>query len=235
MDIAIIQLQEIQAARERIRFFNVYQGIPISYTGEVLEVFNRTAMFKIHSNQILSMLSDKRTYLQNRRFSQTVKARIIDSSMDEEIVTLGNFEFTDNKIGKRMHIRVVPKDPTRVQVTNLKQEARGDLIEISIRGLSITMNATLYDTRFSGYGKNIYTSLKLSEPGLRLPQITLPGTIKNVILKKKEHLVRIGIQTFPEKDVDKVLSKYIARRQNQIVQEIKRKTSKDHVISTDEI
>jgi hypothetical protein len=224
MNIIVHQLQQILHAQEEVRFLNLYRGIPISYHGNVVEVGKQTVRFRVHPNQILCIKRDKYTLLESNLLPRVVKASLFSADMGAKRVLLGKFEYEGTTVGKRLHVRVEPRNPLQLTLTTSSEEIPADLVDISLRGLAVLIVPHLFNTRLSKSDKQVKAHLELPLHR-QTAQISIEGIIRSISQETVEKTLKIGILTFPDSDAELLLSKYIARRQKEIIKELDKLTS----------
>lgn len=224
MNIIVHQLQQVLHAQEEVSFLNLYRGIPISYHGNLVEVGKQTVRFRVHPNQILCIKKDKYTLLESNLLPRAVKASLFSADMAAKRILLGKFEYEGTTVGKRLHVRVDPRRPIQLTLTTPSEEIPADLVDISLRGLAVHMDPHLFNTRLSKSDKQVKVHLDLPLRR-KTTQIGIEGIIRNISQETAEKTLKIGILTFPDHDVELLLSEYIARRQKEIIEELDDLTS----------
>jgi len=96
----------------------------------------------------------------------------------------------------------------------------GELIEISLGGIGMRIHKNAISNSIQpGNAVTIELVIPLNVSGL-YESISLKGVIRNKI-EKSNDAYRLGIQTFPEKKSEIIIQHYIARRQSEIIKELK--------------
>jgi hypothetical protein len=219
--------QRIMQNREEVKFTNIYHGIPVSYTGSVTEVGTNAIRFNIHRNQLFCILQDGFTYLESNQLPRVVKARVVTLNMRGQVVLLSNFEYSNISFINRKFVRVAPTEETAVMIAsevmtiNDIYAYKTDLTEISLRGMSLLINPALFSLNYLTRGQKVDTSLELRDNDGKKYPLSIKGVIRNTTRPTNARAVRLGLQTFPEGQVEGFLSRYIANRQTEILKEIR--------------
>jgi hypothetical protein len=131
--------QQIAQAGERIRLFNVYQGVPIAYPAEILQVESDSILVQTEKYQVACLYREKITYVQNHLLPGVSKAAVLELNVTALQARLGAFELSEGGIGDRMQVRVQPKDAisSNLKARITKIVIHGELADISKDGLGI--------------------------------------------------------------------------------------------------
>jgi hypothetical protein len=219
--------QRIMQNREEVKFTNIYQGIPVTYTGNVTEVGTNAIRFTIHRNQLFCIMQDGFTYLEANQLPRVVKAKVVTLNMRGQVVLLSNFEYSNISFINRKYVRVAPTEETPVMVAsevmmmNDVYAYRTDLSEISLRVMALQINPALFSLNYLTRGQKVDTSFELRDTDGKKYPLTVKGVIRNTTRAANQRSVRLGIQCFPEGQVEGFLSRYIANRQTEILKAIR--------------
>ena len=209
-----------------VKLLNVYQGVPVVYDAEVLEIKEGFVRLKVHPLQLVCLRLNKNTHIS---FSNmTYKAIVSSVDIENEMVLLSNIE-PCHDFGKRKFVRVKPSGPTDVDVfviktvnTDMGKWLNSTMLDISIRGLAVKM-----DKFMTGLTKlEVNNLLKLN---FYLPsfgeggdfRMYLDGVVRGIRDIKGTNDVRIGISTSPGNEAEGFLTRYVSQRQNDILKSLK--------------
>jgi hypothetical protein len=230
MSVPLLHFEKILNNDGDVRFINVYKGVPISYSGKVIEIGVTSVRFTVHSNQILCIRHEGLSHLVCPDLPKVVKGNYLSSDIPAQTVLLTAFEESQHSIGTRTYIRVHPKDLIDVIIisdSNVNREVktlRGSLVDISIKGAAIYLSLSIANLNALSKGDTADVVLFLPDSKHREQQISLKGVLKNITQSVSgKRSVRLGLQTFPDRTAETFLARYVAQRQTDILKEIREK------------
>ncbi len=212
---AISNLELIREKKVKITVLNTYRGVPIQYKASVVHTTSNSVYLKTHPIQEAAAKEQGGIYilgiapLEYDLFAQikAVKYR------GHILLELKEFNILKNSLFQRQGIRVQPKTNTQIQLKYDKLTYKVQLFDISLGGLAIITTKKIAIANFA--------SLKIKIPD------TLFGkeTTFNATLIQSSHFedsekyhFNLNLTTSQET----LLSRYITKRQNEIIQELKR-------------
>jgi hypothetical protein len=239
MDQSILTtLRKLNEAGDSIKFYNTYHGIPVSFHGKIVRVVGARALCSVLSIQIFCMLGNRGTYIKNASLPGVLQAKIADFDLKDGTVELWNFELTEETIGLRAEVRVHPKEPIpAICRVNGEMKIRSQLEDISIHGLSLQMSKESFDELELEEDQKVtlFYALNIETEDSPRTLIQYEARIRNITYRKdnsippKEHY-RIGFRTEPDKNSEKLLTRYVAFRQKEIIAELKEKCGEELLI-----
>lgn len=221
------RIQACLQAEGSLKLLNTYRGIPIQYPGEIVGISDHSLAVKVHKHQAVCLALQQYTYLKCGQ-SLLFFAEVIKGEIERQHFTLAAFQEADESIGNRETIRVHPKSPLPVILTNFRAEKSiaSELIDLSINGLGVYgLSVTLTDIQ--AFAENTQINARLILPdGLSgeaaSQEIDIRGTIINRFPDQTQKRFRLGVRLAPDFEQQAVISTYISRRQTEIISEIRR-------------
>jgi hypothetical protein len=205
--------------QQNVRFYNLFKGVSISFEGNLARIIEDTATFDVHRYQALCMRFERHTLFTGNLFPKPISAFVGGIDLQTNKVLLMNFKYAEGTIGGRTQVRVTPDGPILVKLSN-NPRLVGELIEISLGGIGMRIHKNAISNSIQpGNAVTIELVIPLNVSGL-YESISLKGVIRNKI-EKSNDAYRLGIQTFPEKKSEIIIQHYIARRQSEIIKELK--------------
>jgi hypothetical protein len=192
---------------------NTFRGISVSYEARVIALHHDQAAFEVHKYQAAAMALEKSTLITAVFLPKPVYARV--ASINNTSVNLWNFTYLQRPVIKRERLRLQPDTPTQVIFTTDNQEFSGTLVDISINGMGVLLN----HPHPPPIGSLVQVRLKLAvfaRTGDR--EIVLSGKIINQLRDPNGH--RLGLLTYPEFEVEDIISKYLAHMQTKILHDL---------------
>jgi PilZ domain len=192
-----------------------YRGLVLQQEVSILEVTKEDAIFRTTNSEMSAALKGD-VYLHSQLFPKPVIAQLKSLDLKKGILVLSNFAYIDNELKKRQHERVRPKHPTYVTLHWKRKAVRECIQNISVNGMGILAFKILERGVKIRPGSNIQLEFQLS------PDNKYTGLAGKVIYINSidTYLTTIGIQLFPTTRESRLLEKYIAPREQEILKEL---------------
>jgi hypothetical protein len=221
-DDIIEKLNIILHADNDIRFLNMYQGLPISHIGRIIDFSEESVHFHISKYQGLCLQLELSTILMHDLLPKKIKAVPISINLAKEEAVIGSLEYFNTTIDSRQQIRVETNKAIKGVLEN-GIEVEVKITEVSKTGIGLSMHRRDYNTKLFCKGKpvRIAFSLPLGDNQANHP-ISMEGIIRNVRPLSNDFYYRIGIECFPRPSAEAVIEKYILIRQEEISVEMTR-------------
>jgi hypothetical protein len=227
-------LFEAQGKNGTVKLINTYRGVPVIANGQLFELHGNDAKIRANALQIISIRNQKITHL---HFGyRIIKARLLNSDLNQEIIQLTDFEICKNIIGLRKFIRIEPENPIKAQVSSVRFN-KGDanknewyntkMVDLSIHGTAINLHNLILKQTPIYVDDSATLKFNLTDPTSTEPfQIEVKVLIRN-IKPSINNSVRLGLETFPNPITENFLTRYIALQQKIIIQELKERLDRD--------
>jgi hypothetical protein len=212
---AISSLEMIREKKVKITVLNTYQGVPIQYKASVVHTADSSVFLKVHPLQEVAAKEQKVIYilaiapLEYDLFAQVRAVKYKGHTLLE----LKEFNILKGSLFQRQSVRVQPKTSTQIQLIHDKLNYKTQLFDISLGGLAIITTKNLALTNF--------TSLKIKLPeSLFSKEVTFNATLiqSSHFESSEKYHFKLNLTNSQEA----LLSKYIIKRQNEIIQELKK-------------
>jgi hypothetical protein len=221
------QLLQLYHDSRPVKFTNIYQGIPISCTGNILKVEEDRVTFNISRYQGLCLKLEGRTIIHSDFLTRKFQAETVQVDLKNETAVLTNFEPADFSIESRLHIRVETNKPINALLSNTI-EVNVKVTEVSINGLALYIRRANYESKYFSKGKKANIEFDfISKSTGKKQQVHMEGIIRSVNMTRDLLFYRLGIETMPSYKNEMILREYIDNRQEEILAEIKRLTELD--------
>jgi hypothetical protein len=216
------KLYSIQHTDNEIRFLNMYQGLPISHAGQILEIQENEVRIHVSKFQGLCFQLELSTIMMHDLLPQKIKAIPLKVDLRKEEVILGSLKYFSTAIEIRQNIRVETNKPVRGVLENCI-ETDVKITEISITGVGLALHRRAYNSKYFGKGKTvrIIFALPLGAEGYS-HSLVVEGIVRNIEPMSNDFYFRLGIETFPRPSAEAYIEKYICIRQEEIFIEINR-------------
>lgn len=211
-------LENVYAGKKEVKLHNDYKGVPVSYPATIQGFNDQGIVLKVNKYQLVCLTLEKHTFIQSEQLPSIVKASLVNLDFPKTEVTLHNFAYTVDTIGKRAFIRVQPQEPIQAVLNNNVRKIRGQLVDISENGLGVvTVEQSAYSLGLLRRGASILVNFRL--PG-EANDTLLAGTIRNIAREIDINSYRIGILVSPSRQAHETLVRFIARRKSRILAEL---------------
>jgi hypothetical protein len=209
-------LEQLAQEKKEVKLINSHKGIPISY-GATIQGFNTSGViFQVHKYQVVCLELERQTFLYTDLLPSVVKAKVANIDIITGKVTLTGFVYAVESIGKRMMLRVEPDQPISVVISNDKRRLRGNLADISEKGIGLYVQAsqTITTSVFIRHSKVLINLRLPTEPS----EISLDGIISHI--RKDGQAYHLGINIAPDPIIKGAITSFISQRQMEILCEL---------------
>jgi len=215
------EIEKIFTNKTPLNLFGIYKGIPIAHKTRILQIDKNEGIIKVTANnyQLIAAKFHKEIFLLENDKEYSFRANIKHCIVHKKIMYLNNIEKIQRNAPKRSFIRVQPKNKIDVLLKNGSQAFHTELYDISLRGLCVIGKKC--DLKVS----DIITAefiLKTDKPHLFVTQ----GEIKS-ITKLDSKTFRYHIHFELSTHYEFILSKFITKREKEIVKELNAYISKE--------
>jgi hypothetical protein len=220
MDALMRSIEQMAIKKQTVVLINTYRGIPVTHEAVVLSVNRGYVTLRVHPFQAACLALQGETHLKSDLLPGTYHAQVItvDVAKDQAIVT----ELVDagKAIGKRAAMRVQPKEPLDVTLEDGEHRFDGRLADISTGGMGIyTLAAHIYGDLVLSKGSQLVISFSLPSDD---EVLRYQGKISSVSHKDGTFLHRLGIELMRNPALEYKMRQYLAVRQDEILEELKR-------------
>jgi hypothetical protein len=205
--------------RKPVRLLNTYRGIPITNDARIITISQGYVAFNVHEYQAVCMTLEGKTFVQNELLPEVYQARAVAVDVLTRQAILTEFTGAGNSVGKRMAVRVQPKEPVDVEIYDGKRRIPGKLADISTNGVGVFTFATyIYGELAFEKSENVFIDVRMPANEVIL---RFEGKITSVAHQKGTFLHRLGVKLFPDSANEPSLLEYVSRRQDEILHELK--------------
>ncbi|WP_456479487.1 PilZ domain-containing protein [Nautilia sp.] len=218
------EIKLIYDTKKPLHLFTVYKGIPIAHKTQILSVDEKEGVIQVTANsyQIVAAKFQKEIFLLENDKKYSFRANIQHFIIHKKIMFLNNIEKVKRTAPKRNFIRVQPKEKIKVTLKKGTKKVITELYDISLRGLCVL--GEKLDLHISDI-ITLEFILHLEKPHF----IITEGEIKS-ITKLDENTYRYHIHFEVSTQDEYILSKYITKREKEIVKELNTYISKEFIV-----
>ncbi|MBP6325440.1 MAG: PilZ domain-containing protein [Sulfurospirillum sp.] len=210
--------QQIKDEGKRVQFLNLYQGVPISCSADIIAIEGESVTFKTERLQEIAMKLDGQAFIiKDDHFSKHIKADIVYSNFITNTVTLNNFIYLLNMPAlQRESVRVHPNIVATVYLHQFGGcETSGRLYDLSMHGLGVlsSQNNGIFP------GAKVFVSFDLSTAQEEsADKIEVEAEVINIIQYKDSY--RYCMRIFPDIQTSEKIVHYINQREKEIIQNL---------------
>jgi len=191
---------------------NNYKGVPIISKAQLEKVTEDKVVFRVQPPGSVCLQWEEHTLLLSEGVLEPIDGRVRSFDISTGTVELGHFIFAGYRFGNRREVRVVPKAPLDIELKRNTEIIRGELADISMGGLGVTITSPEHVCAFD-QGELVDLRLHLP-PG----EINLTGRVLRI--EMGSGTCRLSIE-FTESVPEKVLVlRYIFDRREEIRTEV---------------
>jgi len=218
------EIKEIYIKKKELNLFTIYKGIPIAHKTRIAAIDEKEGIVKVTANsyQIVAAKFHKEIFLLENDKEYSFRANIHHVVIHKKLMYLNNIEKVQRNAPKRGFIRVQPKEKIEVLIKNGDVKLETELYDISLRGICVLGRKSKLKV------SDIVTIefiLKYDRPYL----INAQGEIKSITKLDKE-MYRYHIHFELPTHYEYILSKYITKREKEIVKELNAYISREFVV-----
>jgi hypothetical protein len=201
-----------------LHLLNTYRGIPVVHDAKIIMLNQGYLALTVHPYQATCMALENKTYIQ-ADFSQDLflaKTVALDVAKRQAIVT--EFSRAPHSIGKRLAIRVQPKEPINAEIYDGEHRIPGKLADISSTGVGVFTFATyIYGDLSFEKDADVVVDFRMPTSGSIL---RYQAKVTSVVHQPGTFMHRLGLQIKPNPSADTLLKQYVTLRQEEILQEL---------------
>lgn len=192
-----------------------FRGMILQEMVSIPEVTRDQAAFRVSNSEICAALEGE-VCLQNGLFPRPVVAKIKCLNPIKGMLTLYDFAYVNTEWKKRQHERVQPKPATYVTLHWRGKTVRPYVRNVSVDGMGVMAYRMLEKGVQIQPGSTVHLDFELP-PDHKF--IAVKGTV--IYLEKRGSLATaIGMRLFPKIKETRCLEKYVARRKQEIFEEL---------------
>lgn len=222
------QLAHLHNAGHTIRLISSYKGLPIVRPASAVSIGFDEAVLQVHRHQAVCLRLSHETVLDVPELPMLVQAAVTEVDLSTSRVLLNDFRYTRQPNSQRGILRLQPGEPLEVVMAQGAQAIHGWLADISHSGLGVKgVSAVGLDPTFVIRGMAMQLAFYLSS---EYRMLELGGLVANSLLGGDYYRIGIRFHPPPDQESRKIIAVYMARRQPEIIQEIRLLSgSKDEV------
>jgi len=189
-----------------------FRGLELNQAVSLLDVSPDCATLQATDPKLVPILEGV-VCLHSQAFSKPIAARVKDMNYADGIFQLSDFTYQDWK--ERQYERVQPKDPTYITLHWRQKEARLCLEDISAHGMGVFAGREIEREIKIQPGLTVHLDFQLSD----IPINNLEGSILYQY-RVGQWVEKLGLRLFPSGKQRHSLEQYIARRRQEILEEV---------------
>lgn len=210
--------KQIKEEGKCVQFLNLYQGVPISYSANIVSIEGESVTFQTERLQEIAMKLDGQAFIiKDDYFAKHIKADIVYSNFMRNTVTLNNFIYLLNMPAlQRESVRVHPNIIATVYLHQFGGcETSGRLYDLSMHGLGVlsSQNNGIFP------GVKVFVAFNLSTADQKsTDEIEVEAEVINIIQYKDSY--RYCMRIFPDIQMSEKIVQYINQREKEIIQNL---------------
>jgi len=213
-DRIIFELNRLLQAQKDLELLIFYKGLPFTCKTTLLNLTGEQAMIKVSPPGSVCLEWEPYAWILSGEPLEAIKAHIDSFDITTGLAEISDFSYVGSKFGRRMTVRVVPKEPLEVRIIHGQHKMQGTLVDISMGGAGLVIP-----------GQETASELKIGdlvELEIMLPEgkAAIDGKV-HTCSKSEDGTVRLSV-AYTENTRDKgLILKYIANRRVEIVRDLR--------------
>ena len=211
----ISDLKVIMEMDQGLELLSTYKGVPFVCKAKVENI--QDDLVRLHSKDysLLCLALDAQAKVLGSDYFEPAIAEVQSVAVEKGMIELTKFAYIGARLGERMIVRVEPRDPVQIHVESIDVKTVGELIDISISGIGMTIAHTAYNPIFKP-GATIQINMNIPQG-----EIHVPGTVLSAV--KTESLYRLSVRFAQDITQRRLIFKYLIDRRMEIEQEVRDK------------
>jgi hypothetical protein len=213
-DALINSLEMLRQNSQSIMVLNTYYGVPIEYPAKIPHTDTNSVVLNVHPLQETAALLQNGIYiLQNDHFENDIYASVNPVTIDgKRFLELSRFDELETSLFHRQSIRVHPHQPYQFTIIHPSLTLKTQAYDISIVGIAVTSKQF--------YSLSPFVDVVLIFPSEIMGQ---KSEIKGQLVFKSayEGGYKYHFKITPTVPQEADLSKYIARREQEIIKKLR--------------
>lgn len=200
----------------KVTIVNYYKGLPIIYPASVVAVERGNIDLDINPQQAVAIASDHYAFVRSKLFPFVVAGHVQYVNIRRRAVSLNKLFYVEVLAEKRTAVRLDLEPPVRATIRLEDQTIAGELQNISIQGLAISVDSfPIFDS-----GADVSVKFLLPDPVLQKQTlIVVPATLVSVLGDSPPY--KCNFRIAPEKHQEQLISRYSFQRQVEIIRGLK--------------
>ena len=209
------EIFELYESKTPMNLFSIYKGIPIAHKTLILNIDEESGTVEVSANkyQIVAAKFHKEIFLLQNDKEYSYRAIVAHIRPYKKHLILKNIEKKQRNAPKRNYIRIQPKEEITVTIRKDKKIITSKIYDLSLRGMCIISDKKL-ELEISDFIKIEFTIIYT-----RPYNIKTTGEIKS-ITKIDKNTFKYHIQFKINTTDEKILEKYITKREKEIIKEL---------------
>lgn len=200
----------------KVTIVNYFKGLPIIYPATVVGVERGNVDLDINPQQAVAIANDRYTLIRSKLFPFVIAAHVQYVNVKKHAVSLNKLFYVEVLAEKRAAVRLNLEPPVRTTIRHEDQNFSGELLDISVQGLAISVESFLP----LPHGTEVGIKFMLPDPVLQKQTLILvPATLVSV--DGNESPYRCKFRIAPEKHQEQLISRYSFQRQVEIIRALK--------------
>ena len=214
----IAKLWETFQSHAPIRLINTFRGVPVEADAKIALISQGYLAVNAPGQQITCIALEKRTYIQCERLNHIYRAMPVAVDIHNDGLILTRFTQVGADFGKRMELRVQPREPLRIRIFHGMTSSIASIADLSLNGLGVLMFGA-YTLEQVDIKRAQSVKVELHLPGSPLP-LLLQAKVMNINQLADNTTQRLGLRIQPSEQDRVTISSYINIRKEEIMAEL---------------
>lgn len=214
----IAKLWETFQAHAPVRLINTFRGVPVEADAKIALISQGYLAVNAPGQQITCIALEKRTYIQCERLEHIYRAMPVAVDIHNDGLILTRFTQVGADFGKRMELRVQPREPLRVRLFHGITSTVASIADLSFSGVGVLMFGA-YTLEQVDIKRSQSVNVELHLPGAAVP-LLLPAQVMNINQQADNSTQRLGLRIQPSEKDRETIAGYINNRKEEIMAEL---------------
>jgi hypothetical protein len=199
-----------------LKLINYYKGMPITYPASITSIDRGTVDLAVKAEQAFAIEQARSAFIRSPLFKQDVFAQLQYVNIKKRAAFFAKFTYVEIMAERRNFIRMSPDPKPDTIIESPQGTIEGKLFDLSLSGLNILV---AHSCPFEIVSEaSIDFSLNDPEQN-RVVKLNVPAKLIDIKGDSLPYYYKFSIGV--DKNIERMMSKYIFQRQLEIMREIK--------------
>ena len=218
-----IFLQTAFINKASIKLLNIYKGLCINTSSEIVKKTDQEIYVKFELLQGIAMQFEGSTVIQSSSLSKDILADINYLDSKKQLVQLKNFRFVQGNANSRKYSRVTCSVRTPISFSHKKETLNGEILDISMNSIALKVRVHSNIEQIKGEAVILNFTLPVKSSEEDFSRLSLSAKV--IIFNCGEEYCKVIVHLDEDQSSEPILMEYVYNRQKEIIIELKKQTT----------
>jgi hypothetical protein len=202
-----------------IELLNYYHGVPVVHKARVDMAGGGFVALTVHPHQAVSILTEKKTYIQSKRLSAVIRATPIQVDIRNSEVILARFTVLPKPFENPLMIRPQLAEPIAARISQGNRQLSGTLTDVSTIGVGVLVSPGAGQRLDIDRAEPLTVSFNL--PGIE-KELSVEGKISYIRRQRAGVVFRLGIAAQGKQKAEARLREFLASYEAEVLRDLEK-------------